>query len=111
MRSKRNKSRTQSKPKGESHLQGAAAADAGGYVAETDSFPDNPPPHEASSAMAGGIAAASAGSAGGAAQCAFVDIPRPHQPQADGMDSDWIPSQARRVARPCAAAAFHSRPE
>ena len=63
MRSKRNKSRTQSKPKGESHLQGAAAADAGGYVAETDSFPDNPPPHEASSAMAGGMAAASAGSA------------------------------------------------
>ena len=63
MRSKRNKSRTQSKPKGESHLQGAAAADAGGYVAETDSFPDNPPPHEASSAMAGAIAAASAGSA------------------------------------------------
>ena len=60
MRSKRNKSRTQSKPKGEPHLQGAAAADAGGYVAETDSFPDNPPPHEASSAMAGGMAAASA---------------------------------------------------
>ena len=63
VRSKRNKSRTQSKPKGEPHLQGAAAADAGGYVAETDSFPDNPPPHEASSAMAGAIAAASAGSA------------------------------------------------
>mgnify|MGYP003319768706 CR=1 FL=1 len=33
VRSKRNKSRTQSKPKGESHLQGAAAADAAPVLA------------------------------------------------------------------------------